>query len=272
MTTISELSIKEIGEKITIAGRLKLKPLCVYGSGSIPDGAIPITSIDRCLAKAIFMAALSKNSPPLYFGRNTLGGCCPGGIGWTGYGKLAPIISYFISYGKKEYRNGEAEYLKASPEAVEKTREAIGTITPPGTYTIVRPCDGVGEDPGVRSVICFADAERIRNLCSLIHFRSVDPFNPVKAAWGPVCATLLTYPAALAEKAPGDSAYIGPMEPTGNAWFPGDHMALGIPLKVAIGICEDLDHTFVMKRPHVAYPEAREVLDVSALDDKIGKG
>jgi hypothetical protein len=33
-------------------------------------------------------------------------------------------------------------------------------------------------------------------------------------------------------------------------------MALGIPMKLAMGIHEDLDNSFVVKRPHVAYPEA----------------
>jgi hypothetical protein len=60
----------------------------------------------------------------------------------------------------------------------------------------------------------------------------------------------------LAEKASKDSAYLGPIDPTGNYWFPAEFMALGIPMKLAMGIYEDLDSSFVVKRPHVAYPEA----------------
>jgi hypothetical protein len=262
LTGMSELSIKNIGESIRIAGRLKSTPLCVYGSECVPEGAKPITSVDRCLAKAIFMASLSEKTLPLYFGKGALAGCCAGGIGWTGYGRMAPVLDYFISYGTKEFRNGEAEYLKASPETVKKSKEAIGTVTPPGTYTIIRSCDDLEADPGVRSIICFGNGEQIRNLSSLIHFRSADTFNAVSAAWGPTCATLLTYPAGLAEKASKDSAYLGPMDPTGNCWFPEDLMALGIPIKLAIGIYEDLDSSFVIKRPHIAYPDIKDNIKV----------
>jgi hypothetical protein len=195
------ISIKEIGEKITTAGRLKSKPLCVYGSDKIPEGGAPVTSIDRCLAKAIFSASMTEKPSPLYFGKGALAGCCAGGIGWTGYGRMAPLLDYFISYGTKEFRDGEAEFLKASPEVVQKSKEAVGTVTPAGTYTVIQACESLDNDPGVRSFICFGNGEQIRNLSGLIHFRSTDPFNSVSAAWGPTCATLLTYPAGLAEKA-----------------------------------------------------------------------
>ncbi len=210
---ITNLSIKEIGEKLSIAGRLKFPPLCVYGSETVPEGGKPTTSVDRCLAKAVASASLCGNMPPLYFGKGAITGCCPGGIGWTGYGRIAPTIEFFVSTGSPTFRNGEAEYLKASPEIVRKSKEAVGTITPPGTYTVIRPCADLDEDPGVRSVLCFGDSEQIRNLCALIHVRSIDPFSPVLAAWGPTCASWITYPSGMAEKAPAGSAYLGPMDP-----------------------------------------------------------
>lgn len=92
----------------------------------------------------------------------------------------------------------------------------------------------------------------------MIHFRSVDPLTPVLAAWGPTCASWITYPAHLAEKAPRSSAYLGPMDPTGNDWFPEDLLGIGIPAELAVAMGEDLDSSFIVKRPHVAYPEARE--------------
>ncbi len=248
-------SIREIGQKIKVAGRLKANPLCVYGSETIPDKAVPITSVDRCLAKAIFTAAFKENTPPLYFGKGAIGGCCPGGIGWTGYGKMAPLIDYFISTGSKQFRNGEAEFLKASPEIVRESKKAVGDITPLGSYTVISPCEELVKNPDVKAIICFGNAEQIRNLCSLIHFRSINPFSAISCAWGPFCLTILTYPAGLAEKAPKDSAYIGPVDPTGNCWFPEDHMALGIPLKLAITACEDIDKSFITKRAHVAFPK-----------------
>jgi len=232
---MSGISIKKIGESIRKAGRLTTQPLCVYGADSVPVGGRATVSVDRCLAKAIYAASLSEKAPPLYFGKGALAGCCAGGIGWTGYGRMAPLIDFFVSTGTPEFRNGLAEYLKASPEAVKKSKEAIGAVKPLGAYTVIQRCDDVEGDPGVKSIICYGNAEQIRNLCGMVHFRSTDTFNAVSAAWGPTCATILTYPAGLAEKASRDSAYIGPMDPTGNCWFPGHQMALGMPIRLAIG-------------------------------------
>lgn len=256
--TIASLSISEIGEKIASAGRLKSKPLCVYGSETIPAGGKPVASADRCLAKAIASASLCDGAPPLYFGKGAISGCCPGGIGWTGYGRLAPMLEFFVSTGTPEFRGGAAEYLKASPGLFRQSREASGAITPPGAYTVIRRCADLDADPGIRSVLCFGNAEQIRNICALIHFGSADPFGPVRAAWGPTCASWITYPSGMAEKAPADSAYLGPMDPTGNRWFPEGLLGLGIPVKLAVQMCEDLEGSFIMKRPHVAYPDIRE--------------
>jgi hypothetical protein len=165
-----------------------------------------------------------------------------------------------VSTGTPTFRGGEAEYLKASPDMVRRSKDALGAITPPGTYTIIRPCADLDADPGVRSVICFGNGEQVRNLCALVHFRSADPFGPVLAAWGPTCASLVTYPSGMSEKAPAGSAYLGPMDPTGNRWFPENLLGLGIPIKLAVGMCEDLESSFIIKRPHVAYPEAKEGL------------
>ncbi len=258
MVTITSMSIREIGKRIAIAGRLKSKPLCVYGSETIPEGGTQTASIDRCLAKAMLSASLCDNTPPLYFGKGAINGCCPGGIGWTGYGRLAPALEYFVSTGTPTFRNGEAEYLKASPELVRKSKDAAGTITPPGTYTVIRRCADLDDDPGVRAIVCYGNGEEIRNLCGLIHFRSADTFGAVRAAWGPTCSSWISYPAGMAEKAPADSAYIGPTDPTGNRWFPENLMGLGIPVKMAVAMCEDLENSFITKRPHVAYPDTRE--------------
>jgi hypothetical protein len=255
---VINLSIKQIGQKIQSAAKLKLKPFCVYGSETITKDAIKITTVDKCLAKAIFQAANMDNSPTLYFGKDAIGGCCPGGSGWTGYAKMAPMIDHFISTGNPKFRNGEAEFLKASPELVAESKKAVGAITPLASYTYISSCESIENDPGVCSIICFGNAEQIRNLCSLIHFRSTDPFDAVSAAWGPSCATLLTYPAGLTEKAPKGTSFIGSIDPTGNSWFPQDFMMLGIPIEVATGMCEDIEKSFLTKRPHVAFPEKHE--------------
>jgi len=59
-------NVKTIGKKLKEAGRLKLRPLCVYGSNEIPDGAVPSYQIDQCITKAIYTSALFENTPPLY--------------------------------------------------------------------------------------------------------------------------------------------------------------------------------------------------------------
>jgi len=51
------LGIHELEKKLVLAGRLKLRPLCIYGADEIPQGAEPSHTIDRCIAKAIFTAA-----------------------------------------------------------------------------------------------------------------------------------------------------------------------------------------------------------------------
>ena len=43
------LSIKEIGEKLTQAGKLKARPLCIYGTENIPNKSTPSNKINRCI-------------------------------------------------------------------------------------------------------------------------------------------------------------------------------------------------------------------------------
>jgi hypothetical protein len=253
----STVNLKKLNEALKKAGMLETRPLCVYGSETLPEGSLNMTSIDRCTAKAIFMAAVDKKIPQLYTGKGCLKGCCPGGISWFGFSRISPFIKYFVSTGKKEFRDGEAEYLKASPEIMEKTQEAVGKITPPGKYLIIASLDELDEDPGVKSILCFGKSEQIRNLCSLINFRSIDPFKSVITPFGPSCATFVTYPAGMAENAPKNTAFMGPVDPTGNNWFPKDYMALGIPLDIALNMCHDLNNSFAVKRPEVAFPRER---------------
>jgi hypothetical protein len=61
----------------------------------------------------------------------------------------------------------------------------------------------------------------------------------------------------MSEKAPENTAFIGPVDPTGNSWFPEDYMALGIPIDMALNMSNDLNESFAIKRPEVAYPSTR---------------
>jgi hypothetical protein len=58
-------SVPELGKKLAEAGRLKLRPLCVYGTDTVPPGAVPSHAVDRCIAKAIYSSALHEQMPPV---------------------------------------------------------------------------------------------------------------------------------------------------------------------------------------------------------------
>lgn len=182
---MSELSISEIGRKLTQAGRLETRPLCVYGSTEIPEGTVPSTSTGPCIAKAIVTLAFHERTPPIYVAADMPETCCAGGLAHFGFIEFNPGIKYFVSTGSKDFRNGAAEFLRATPELVQENQRRMGKITPPGRYVIIRACaELVNEDPGVRSILCFGTAERIRNMCSLVHFRSQDPFRSACSSRG----------------------------------------------------------------------------------------
>ena len=252
------LAISEIGKKLAQAGSLNARPLCVYGSDEIPSGILPSTSLFSCVAKAIVTVALKDETPGICVAAKMPERCCAGGLAHFGFTEFDPGIKYFVSTGSKGFRNGAAEFLRATPELVEENRKLAGTITPLGKYMVIRPCtDLINGDPGVRSILCFGIAEQIRNMCSLVHFRSRDPFREILVPQGAACASFVTYAAGMAENAPADAVFLGPCDPTGNSWFPRDHLSLAIPIKTARRMNEDLDDSFIVKRPLVAYPEHR---------------
>lgn len=253
---MAELPIKEISEKLLAAGRLKHWPLCVYGADTIPEGAVKASSIDRCIAKVAFMLA-SSEAPPAVYVSGEDEDVCMGGRTWLGYTRMHPQLKFFVTTGTKEFRGGAAEHLKATPEHFEKSFRALGKITPPGKYIIIIRCSDVQEDPGVRSILCFGGGEQVRNLAALAHFTEVERFTAALVPWGPSCATFITYPAGMAEKAPKNAVFLGPVDPTGNIWFPPELMAMGIPLSKAGQMAESLGESFIVKKPRVAYPERR---------------
>ncbi|HTX44561.1 MAG TPA: DUF169 domain-containing protein [Methanocella sp.] len=253
---MAELSIREIGEKLCTAGRLKYRPLCVYGAEAIPAGAVKTSSIDRCIAKAMFTMASGDDASPIYISGEDQD-CCMGGRTWLGYIGMHPQLKYFVTTGTKEFRGGAAERLKAAPEIFEKSFRSLGKITPPGKYVLVGPCAEMKNDPGARSVLCFGDGEQVRNLAALAHFTEAELFTAALAPWGPTCATFITYPAGMAEKAPERAVFLGPTDPTGNVWFPPELMAMGIPIAKARQMADSMDESFIVKRAKVAYPERR---------------
>lgn len=263
MIKISNDSVQKIGKSLIKAAKLDTHPLAVYGLEDKPGNAIPMCSNDRCVAKAILMNALDKKEPPLYIGKDVLKGCCPGAMTYFGFRKPLEFIKYYVSTGNENFRGGEAEYLKASPELVEEFLGSIGKINTPGKYIVIKKCEDITEDIDVKSILCFGNGEQIRNLSSLIHFRTNNPFDAINMPFGPACATFVTYPAGMAEKAPKRTAFVGPVDPTGNIWFPPEYMAIGIPIQVAERMCEDVEDSFATKRENVANPKIRDEINLS---------
>jgi hypothetical protein len=253
------ISIKEIGEKLAVAGRLKHRPICMYGSDVAPEGTAAVSSVDRCIAKTIFMMASNDKVPPVYISTDDED-CCAGGRTWLGYIGMNPMLKYFVTIGNKDFRGGAAEHLKATPDLFEKSFEALGKVTPLNKYIIASPCSIIEKDPGVRSILLFGNGETMRNLSGLAQFNESDQFSSVVTPGGPTCATFITYPAGMAEKAPKRAVFTGPTDPTGNLWFPPELMAMGIPIEKAREMAANVDGSFIGKKPKIAYPERRPEL------------
>ena len=256
---IAMLSVQELGKRLGEAGRLKLRPLCVYGSDEMPQGGVPSYTVDRCIAKAVYAAALFEKTPRLYVEANH-DQCCPGGIVWMGFFDPHPKLRYFVTVGTPDFHGGAAEHLKATPDLFDETMKRAGKVTPPGRYLVIGPCTDDIMPDRIRSLILFAEAEQIRNLCGLAQFNSSDPFFKTVIPAGSTCSAMITFPASMAENAPKEAAYVGPTDPTGNSWLPPELMIMGIPIALAQQMAADLDESFICKRSGIAYPEKRTVI------------
>ncbi|MEN6443032.1 MAG: DUF169 domain-containing protein [Methanoregula sp.] len=252
---MTEDNFREIGARLASAFRLTTRPLAVYGAKTLPGGTVHLPEVNRCFAVSLFRMATEKGLSAIHVSADSGVGCCEGGLAHMGFHPEPDDIRYFVSTGKKDVRGGAAEYLKASPDLVERCLKAFGTITPPGKYLIIQTCETLPDkNPGVRSICCFGTAEQIRNMAALVHFDRDDPFSPVIVPWGSSCSTFITFPAGMAENAPKNSAFIGPQDPTQNRNLPADMMAIGIPAGLAVRMAENLDASFIVRRPQVAFP------------------
>lgn len=128
---------------------------------------------------------------------------------------------------------------------------------------IIQKCEDMQDDidtdtknnTNIKSILIFGDSEQIRNLSNLIYFKNENTFTRISMPFGPACASFITYPAGIAEKAPKETSFIGPVDPTGNTWFPSDYLSIGIPIEIAIELYENIDNSFLSKRPEVAFPK-----------------
>jgi len=250
------IKLEDLGRKLTEAGRLKLRPLCVYGTDEIPEGAVPSHTVDRCIAKAMYISAFFKETPTLYIEAGHQQ-CCTGGMVWLRLTESHPKLKYFVTIGTPDFHGGAAEHLKATPELFDEQRKRAGKITPYGKCTVIAPCTHDLAHETVRSFIVFAGSEQIRNLCGLAQFNSSDPFFRTVIPGGPICAMMIAFPSGMAENAPKESAYVGPVDPTGNPWLPPELMIMGIPSRLAQQMGANLEESFICKRSKIAYPENR---------------
>ncbi|MDD1707426.1 MAG: DUF169 domain-containing protein [Methanoregulaceae archaeon] len=256
---MSDMPIAKLGQTLAAACRLETKPLAVYGAEKPPEIAVSLPEIHRCIVVAMIRMAQNDGPPAVFLGKDTRIGCCPGGLSHTGYISRPPAISYFVSTGRPGIPDAPAEYLKDSPELVDQCFSAIGTITPAGKYLVIQTCESVPPSvTGIRAISCFGNAEQIRNLAALVHFDRPEPFFPVLVPWGSACGTLVTYPAGMAAKAPKDSAFMGPQDPTVNHALPKELLAIGLPIAVAQRIGENIPNSFISRRPEVAFPDHGE--------------
>ncbi len=214
-----------------------------------------MTGINRCFAVSLYRMATGRRDPGDLCRAGATEGCCTGGLFHTGYIPVPDDVKYFVSTGRKDVRGGMAEYLKASPDLVDRCTAAAGPIHPPGKYLVVQACETLPDSlPDVLSLCIFGNGEQIRNMAALIHFDRDDPFSPVIVPWGLSCSTFITFPAGLAENTPKNTAFMGPQDPTQNHSLPPEMMALGIPAEMAARMVKNLDASFITRRPRVAFP------------------
>jgi hypothetical protein len=246
------LSIMQIGAALSRAVNLKTKPVCVYGSDRVPEKGIRSASIGHCLASSMYKIAVGLINDPVYVGNepNQLFCRCIGGPAWFGYCSFDPSLPGLMSTGSR-MTDCAPKHLKENEKIALETYKAVGRITPLGKYAIMRSCDDMHEDPGVKCLVCFASGEQVRDLCALAHFGSRDVFNSISIPWGPACATLVTYPAGMAESASPDRIYIGPPDPSAREWLPENYMAMGIPAGIARMMAKDWARSFLAKRCQV---------------------
>jgi hypothetical protein len=247
---MTKTSIAEIADTISAAVNLETKLVCAYGSDRIPEKSIRSSSISNCIASAVYQIAAGKVTRPIYVGDEPgqLFCRCIGGRAWFGYGPFDPSLVGLMATGSEDMDGCAPKHLKESETIASRSYQTVGEVAPLGKYVVMRSCHDMSQDPGTRCIICFAKAAQIRDLCALAHFRRDDVFAAISIPWGPACATMVTYPAGMAENASADRIYAGPTDPSSREWLPEDYMVLGIPLKIARAMAEDMERSFIGRR------------------------
>jgi len=225
---------------------MKTSPICVYGSDRGPENAIRSSRINSCLAQSIYEIAEGRIDSPVYAGGKAVQSFCRciGGPAWFGYAQFDPQLPGMMVTGSVKAKQS-GKHLKKDEELARQTYEAVGNIKPLGRYVVISRCADIKEDPGVKCIICFAGGEMIRDLFALAHFRSHDVFNLISFPWGPACATMVTYPASMAENFDSASIYLGPTDPSARSWMPENYLAMEIPIEIARKMAQDIGVSFL---------------------------
>jgi len=259
---MSHLTAKEVGERLARAGRLELKPLCVYGADEVPPGVVTVPDVvkagHRCLAKALLLVAAGE-ADGVYVGPGAMKGICPGALCWLGLTAFPEDICNDLSTG-----GDDPLYLKESPACAAWTLKKMGKVASLHRHLVMQACEKAAVARPL-SYLCFGSAEQVRDLCGLLHFDADAPFGQIDAPWGSHCATFVAYPAGLTGGAPKHTAFLGPTAPDGNPWFPRDMMALSMPAKIACRMAADVDRSFVVKCAETTFPKKRDAEVMKAL-------
>ncbi|HOK59142.1 MAG TPA: DUF169 domain-containing protein [Methanothrix sp.] len=223
----TELSLAQnIARAFTQLFNIKLHFLCVYGSHVKPSCGIHASTVSSCIASAMFKLAMGEIDGPLYVadvhGRPVCR--CSGGRTWLGLeSQFEPSLSEQMVM----------KHLKVDVKTADETYRSVGRIRPIGSHVVISRCEDIHEDPEVKCIVCFAEASKIRDICGVVHFQAREFLGQIRVPWGPSCATLVTYPAGMAECAPQDCVFLGPTDPSAKEWLPEGYLALGIPIEIA---------------------------------------
>ncbi|MCU0637141.1 MAG: DUF169 domain-containing protein [Methanothrix sp.] len=215
----------------------------------MPEDAILSSLINTCIAQSMYQIAEGVIKSPVYVG-NEPGQVfcrCIGGPAWFGYERFNPMLPGLMSTGSTDAMQA-GKHLKKNEDIACETYRSVGDIKPLGRYVVIRRCDEINEDPGVKCIVCFAGGEEIRDLCALAHFSSHDVFNLISFPWGPACSTMVTYPAGMVGNSGSARINLGPTDPSARSWMPENYLVMGIPVGIARKMAEDVGRSFLAEK------------------------
>lgn len=242
------LTVAEIDDRITKAGRLDRRIIAVSAQETAPQDAVTVREALRerhpCVARALHSMSVQADFPAVYVAEGGKG-CCGGAQLWFGFRDFPSDLSDMFS---SDSPDPGSMRLKASSGLCRRTLEDVGRFVPLGRYIVMRPLSAIEDLGTVRSILCFGTAGQMRDLAGMVHFVSSKAYQPITAPWGSGCATFVSYPSGMAVRAPRDTAFISPTNPEADDWLPADTLAMGIPAEVAVRMAEGYEASFASRR------------------------